>query len=50
LFTFVQTPPKCRTYELKTQNRRLETITNLLIKTLMNLEKEVEKHVYHNTN
>jgi hypothetical protein len=36
---------------LKTRNRRLETITSLLIKTLVNLEKEVEeRRFYHNTN
>ena len=35
--------------ELK--NRRLETITNLLIKTRVNLEKEVEeRRFYRNTN
>jgi hypothetical protein len=39
---------------LKTRNRRLETITNLVIKTLANLEKEVEEgrfyHEFHDTN
>ena len=33
------------------KNRRLETIINLLIKTRVNLEKEVEERCfYHNTN
>jgi hypothetical protein len=47
------TPNKSRTVvcELKTQNRRLETITSLLIKTLANLEKEVEeRRFYHYAN
>jgi hypothetical protein len=46
------TPNKSRAVcELKTRNRRLETITSLLIKTLANLEKEVkEKCFYHYAN
>ena len=44
------TPKISRTHELKTRICRLETITNLLIKTLANLETEVEGRFYHYTN
>ena len=44
------TPNISRTHELKTRICRLETITNLLIKTLANLETEVEGRFYHYTN
>ena len=36
-----------RTCELKTRNRRLETITDSLIKKLANLEKEVEERSFY---
>ena len=51
-FTFVKTPLQIRgrtVCELKTQNRQLETIPSLLIKTLANLEKEVEERVFITT-
>jgi hypothetical protein len=38
-----------RTCELKTQNRRLETITNLLIKTLATWRKNLKKDVFLRT-
>jgi hypothetical protein len=44
------TPKISRIHELKTRICRLETITNLLIKTLANLETEVEGRFYHYTN
>jgi cellobiose phosphorylase len=44
------TPKISRTHELKTRICRLETITNFLIKTLANLETEVEGRFSHYTN
>jgi hypothetical protein len=45
------TPKTSLTHELQTRICRLETIPNLLIETLANLEKEVEEgRFYHYTN